>query len=104
MSYEQAAKAAEFIKSKVSADVQTAIVLGSGLGGFADELENAVRIRYEEIPGFVPSTVEGHAGQLVAGEIEGRTILVQQGRFHFYEGYEMETVILPVRTFGIMGV
>lgn len=104
MSYEKAAEAAEFIKTKFMGDVKTAIVLGSGLGGFADELENALVIPYDEIPGFVRSTVEGHAGQLVVGEIGGVKVLAQQGRFHYYEGYEMEQVMLPVRTFGVMGI
>ena len=104
MSYEKAAEAAEVIKSKYSGEISTAIVLGSGLGAFADELTNAVKIPYEQIPGFARSTVEGHAGQLVLGEIDGVAIAVQQGRFHFYEGYDMEQVMLPVRTFGVMGV
>ena len=69
-----------------------------------EDLENAVRIPYEEIPHFARSTVEGHAGQLVLGEVEGVPVAVQQGRFHFYEGYEMEQVIFPVRTFGLLGV
>lgn len=104
MSYDKAAEAAEFIRSKYSGDIATAIVLGSGLGAFADELENAVKIPYEQIPGFARSTVEGHAGQLVLGEIGGRAIAVQQGRFHYYEGYEMELVMMPVRTFGLLGI
>jgi len=104
MSYEKAAEAAEFIRSKYPGEVETAIVLGSGLGAFADELTNAVRIPYEEIPGFARSTVEGHAGQLVLGEIEGQAVAVQQGRFHYYEGYDMEQVMLPMRTFGVMGI
>ncbi|MFN0140908.1 MAG: purine-nucleoside phosphorylase [Pyrinomonadaceae bacterium] len=104
MSYEKAAEAAAFLKTKFSGDVKTVIVLGSGLGAFADRLQNAIRIPYGEIPGFVRSTVEGHAGQLVIGEIGGVTVMVQQGRFHYYEGYDMEQVTLPVRTFGLMGV
>ena len=104
MSYEKAAAAAELIKSKYPREITTAIVLGSGLGAFADELSNAVKIQYEEIPGFARSTVEGHAGQLVLGEINGVAVAVQQGRFHFYEGYDMEQVMLPVRTFGVLGV
>ncbi len=104
MSFEKAAEAAEFIKSKFSGEIRTAIVLGSGLGAFADRLGNAVRIPYGEIPGFVQSTVEGHAGQLVIGEIGGVAVVAQQGRFHFYEGYDMEQVTLPVRAFGVMGV
>ncbi len=104
MSYEKAAEAAEFIRSKYSGEIGTAIVLGSGLGAFADELTNAVKIPYEQIPGFARSTVEGHAGQLVLGEIDGVSVAVQQGRFHYYEGYEMEQVMMPVRTFGLLGV
>lgn len=104
MSYEKAAEAAQYIRSKFPATIQTAVVLGSGLGAFADELENAVKIAYEEIPHFARSTVEGHAGQLVLGEIGGKAIAVQQGRFHYYEGYDMEQVTFPVRTFGRMGI
>lgn len=104
MSYEKAAAAAEFIRSKYATDVRTAIVLGSGLGAFADELTNAVQIPYEQIPGFARSTVEGHAGQLVLGEIGSVAVAVQQGRFHYYEGYDMEQVMTPVRTFGVLGI
>ncbi|MFM9903081.1 MAG: purine-nucleoside phosphorylase [Pyrinomonadaceae bacterium] len=104
MSYEKAAEAAEYIKSKFSGEIKTAIVLGSGLGAFADDLSNAVKIPYEEIPGFARSTVEGHAGQLVLGEIGSVAVAVQQGRFHYYEGYEMEQVMLPVRCFGLLGI
>ena len=104
MSYEKAAEAAAFIKQKYPGDLKTAIVLGSGLGAFADELNDAVRVPYDQIPGFARSTVEGHAGQLVVGEIGGVAVAVQQGRFHYYEGYDMEQVMLPVRTFGVMGV
>jgi purine-nucleoside phosphorylase len=104
MTLENAVEAAEFIKSKYTHAIKTAIVLGSGLGAFADELENAVNIPYEQIPHFAHSTVEGHAGQLVLGETGGIHIAVQQGRFHFYEGYDMEQVMFPVRTFGRMGI
>jgi purine-nucleoside phosphorylase len=104
MSYEQAAEAAAFIKSKYARSIKTVAVLGSGLGSFADRLSNAIKIPYEQIPHFERSTVEGHAGQLVLGEIDGIPIAAQQGRFHFYEGYEMEQVTFPMRTFGLMGV
>src|SRR4030095_800474 len=104
MSYENAAEAAAFIQSKYAKSIKTAIVLGSGLGGFADELTDAVKIPYTEIPHFARSTVEGHAGQLVLGEIDGVPIAAQQGRFHFYEGYDMQQVTFPVRTFGLMGI
>lgn len=104
MSYEKAQEAAEFIRSRYDKEIKIALVLGSGLGAFADDLENAVRIPYEEIPHFARSTVEGHAGQLVLGEIGGVPLAVQQGRFHFYEGYEMSQVIFPMRVFGVLGI
>jgi purine-nucleoside phosphorylase len=104
MTFEKASEAAEFIRSKFGKPVKTAVVLGSGLGAFADDLVGAVSIPYEEIPHFARSTVEGHAGKLVLGEIDGVPVAVQQGRFHYYEGYDMEQVMLPVRTFGRMGV
>ena len=104
MSYEKALEAAEFIRKQYDKEIKVAIVLGSGLGAFAETLENAVKIRYEEIPHFQKSTVEGHAGQLVLGEIEGVSVAVQQGRFHFYEGYEMAQVMFPMRTFGVLGI
>lgn len=104
MSYENTLEAAAYIRSKYPGEVKTAVVLGSGLGAFADELENAVRIPYEEIPHFARSTVEGHAGQLVLGEAARVPVAVQQGRFHYYEGYDMQQVMFPVRTFGVMGI
>ena len=84
MTYENAVEAADFIKSKYAKAIETALVLGSGLGAFADDLENAVKIPYETIPHFARSTVQGHVGQLVLGEIDGISIAVQQGRFHYY--------------------
>lgn len=104
MTYAKAAEAAEFIKGRFSGEIRAAIVLGSGLGTFAEKVEAKVTIPYAEIPGFVRSTVEGHAGQLMIGELNGVTVAVQQGRFHYYEGYDMEQVMLPVRTFGVMGI
>ncbi len=104
MTYENAVEAADFIKSKYAKSIETVVVLGSGLGAFADGIENAVKIPYETIPHFARSTVEGHAGQLVLGEVEGIPVAVQQGRFHYYEGYEMEQVTFPMRTFGVMGI
>jgi purine nucleoside phosphorylase I, inosine and guanosine-specific len=104
MTYENAAEAAEFISSKYTLKPKIAVVLGSGLGAFADDLENAVRLSYDEIPHFSRSTVEGHAGQLVLGELGGIPVAVQQGRFHYYEGYSMEQVMFPMRAFGQMGI
>ncbi|CAN5665899.1 purine-nucleoside phosphorylase [soil metagenome] len=104
MTFENAIEASELIRSKYAGVPRLAIVLGSGLGAFADDLDNAVRINYTDIPHFARSTVEGHAGQLVLGEIDGVSVAVQQGRFHYYEGYEMEQVMFPMRVFGRMGI
>jgi purine-nucleoside phosphorylase len=104
MTYENAVEAAEFISSKYPHPIKTAVVLGSGLGAFAYELENTVRIPYDQIPHFVKTTVAGHTGQLVLGDIEGTHIAVQQGRFHYYEGHSMEQVMFPLRAFGGMGI
>jgi purine-nucleoside phosphorylase len=81
-----------------------AIVLGSGLGQFAERLSDAVRIPYAEIPHFPAPTVIGHSGELVAGRLEGRDILVQSGRFHMYEGHPASLTALPVRVFSRLGI
>ena len=104
MTYENAVEAAEFIKNKFPEQIDTAVVLGSGLGAFADDLEDAVSIPFEEIPHFAKATVEGHAGRLVLGKLNGVNIAVQAGRFHFYEGYDMQQVVFPVRVFGRLGI
>ena len=80
-----------------------ALVLGSGLGGLADEIENAVTIPYRDVPGFPVSTAPGHAGQFVAGQLGGKNVLCMQGRFHYYEGHEMSAIALPVRVFKVLG-
>ena len=80
-----------------------ALVLGSGLGGLADEIENAVTIPYRDVPGFPVSTALGHAGQFVAGQLGGKNVLCMQGRFHYYEGHEMSAIALPVRVFKALG-
>lgn len=94
----------EYIRSKIGTVPEAAIVLGSGLGGFADQLEDAVRIPYEEIPGFVRSTAPGHKGQIVCGKKSGRVVLCMQGRFHYYEGYTMQQVTYPVRVIKALGI
>jgi len=100
----RAGEAADFIKSKIKADPRLAIVLGSGLGNFADDMSDPVRIPYSEIPHFARSTAIGHAGQLVIGGVGGTPVLTMQGRFHLYEGYSPETVVFPIRVFARMGV
>jgi purine-nucleoside phosphorylase len=81
-----------------------AIVLGSGLGAFAERLGDPLRIRYAEIPHFHPSTVIGHAGELVVGTLKGKTVLVQSGRFHMYEGHSAQAAAIAVRAFAELGV
>lgn len=102
--YERAEHAARFIRSRVGEEVRIALVLGSGLGAFADALEDSQSISYSEIPGFARPTVEGHAGRLVVGRVGGVEVAAMQGRFHFYEGYTLEEVTFPVRTLGLLGV
>jgi purine-nucleoside phosphorylase len=101
--YERAEHAARFIRSRATEEVRVALVLGSGLGAFADELEGASAIPYSEIPGFARPTVEGHAGRLVVGRVGGVGVAAMQGRFHFYEGYALEEVTFPVRVLALAG-
>ena len=102
--YERAAKAARMIRARANVDVSVAIVLGSGLGAFAEELKDSVSIPYQEIPGFARATVEGHAGSLVIGKAGEVTVAVMQGRFHFYEGYSLEEVTFPISVLKLLGV
>lgn len=102
--YERIQESAEYIKSKINNTPEIGLILGSGLGVLGDEIENPVIIKYDEIPNFPVSTVEGHSGQLVIGNLEGKFVIAMQGRFHFYEGYSMETVTFPVRVMKELGV
>lgn len=102
--YERAEHAARTIRARVKQEPRVAVVLGSGLGGFADDFEDAVTIAYEDIPGFVRSTAQGHAGRLVVGRIDQVPILAMQGRVHYYEGYSMEEVTFAIRTFKLLGI
>ncbi len=96
--------AAEAIQKKTKYQPTIGLVLGSGLSELANSIENPDIIPYEEIPGWPTSTVVGHSGRLVIGELEGQTVLVQQGRAHFYEGYEMAQIVLPVRVMHALGI
>lgn len=100
-----AAEAAEVLRKRL-ADRQprTGIVLGSGLGPLADEIEDAVAIPYEEVPHFPRSTVAGHAGRFVCGRLGGQTVLAMQGRFHYYEGHPLVAVTFPVRVMKALGI
>lgn len=97
-------EALETIEEKIEVKPKVGLILGSGLGDLADEIENEVRIKYTDIPHFPLSTVPGHAGQLVIGKLHGADVLAMQGRFHFYEGYSMKEVTFPVRVMKGLGV
>lgn len=97
-------RAARFVHSKTKLRPQVAVVLGSGLGGFADELKQSARIPYEDIPNFPRSTAIGHAGRLVIGRLGDLPLAVMQGRVHLYEGYSAQEVVFPIRVLGRMGI
>lgn len=102
---EQINQAAGFIRSRIGGRLPTiGLVLGSGLGDLADEVEDAVRIDFGEVPHFPVSTVEGHAGRFVIGKLEGKPVIVMQGRFHYYEGYPMRAVVAPLYVMRKLGV
>lgn len=102
--YARASRAAKFIQSKSKLRPRVALVLGSGLGAFADELSSAKRIPFDTIPGFPRSTVQGHSGQLVIGTAAGVPMAVMHGRVHLYEGYSPKQVVFPMRVLGRLGV
>ena len=94
----------QFLKNKGLVNPEIGLILGSGLGDLANDVEDAITISYEEIPNFPLSTVAGHAGQLVYGNLSGKKVVILQGRFHYYEGYDLQTVTFPVRVFKELGV
>lgn len=96
--------AVAYIQPKLTEKPTVGLVLGSGLGVLADEIENPVVIPYDEIPGFTKSTVAGHKGQLVIGKLQGKQVVAMQGRFHYYEGHELESVVFPIRVMKFLGV
>ena len=102
--YDRAHHAAEMIRARIKLQPAVAIVLGSGLGAFADGLTEASSVSYSEIPGFSRATVEGHAGKLVVGKAGQLAVAAMQGRFHFYEGYSLEEVTFPIRVLKLLGV
>lgn len=102
--FDKIQESAEFINSKTTVKPKIGLILGSGLGVLADEIEEAVKIKYNEIPNFPVSTVEGHAGQLVVGSLQGKDVVAMQGRFHYYEGYTQQEITFPVRVMKALGV
>ncbi len=103
--YEKLKESAAFIKERAGDEkIDLAIVLGSGLGDLAEEVEGAVFVDYKDIPHFPLSTVPGHKGRLAIGRLEGKRVLCMQGRFHYYEGWTLQQCVYPVQTFRVMGI
>lgn len=97
-------KMLDFLKSKIDISPETGIILGSGLGSLGEKIENPTYIDYKDIDGFPVSTAPGHKGRFIVGTISGRPVICMQGRFHFYEGYDMKDIVLPVRLMHLLGV
>ncbi len=102
---EEIKKCATFIKERVEGFTpEVGIILGTGLGAFAEQIEARYILDYHDIPGFPVSTVEGHKGRMIFGEVAGRRVVAMQGRFHYYEGYTMQQVTFPVRVMKLLGI
>ncbi|MGP1437208.1 MAG: purine-nucleoside phosphorylase [Phocaeicola sp.] len=101
---EKIRETAAFLKQKMHTNPKTAIILGTGLGRLANDISDSYCISYKDIPNFPVSTVEGHAGQLIFGKLGGKDIVAMEGRFHFYEGYNMKQVTFPVRVMNELGI
>ena len=102
---EEIKRTAAHIRAAVEGfEPETGIILGTGLGGFADRIETVCTLEYKDIPGYPVSTVEGHKGRLIFGTIEGHRVVAMQGRFHYYEGYTMQQVTFPVRVMKFLGI
>tara|TARA_B100001287_G_scaffold275587_1_gene283661 strand:- start:35531 stop:36343 length:813 start_codon:yes stop_codon:yes gene_type:complete len=97
-------KTANFLIKKTDFSPEIGIVLGTGLGGLVREIDITHSISYEDIPNFPTSTVEGHSGKLIFGEIGGKKVVAMQGRFHYYEGYSMNEVVFPIRVMKLIGI
>lgn len=101
---EKIRETAEYLKSKMTTSPNTAIILGTGLGSLVNEITEKYEIEYSQIPNFPVSTVEGHSGKLIFGKLGGKDIMAMQGRFHYYEGYDMQQVTFPVRVMRELGI
>lgn len=102
--YEYFKKSADYIQNKIGYKVELALILGSCLGSLAEEIENPTVIDYKDIPNFLISTVESHAGKLIIGDLHGKKVVCMSGRFHYYEGYDFEQLVIPIRVFKLLGV
>src|SRR5688500_19351280 len=104
MTLEQIDQAADAVRRRTSHRARAGIILGSGLNDLADSVQKADVIPYSDLPNWPKSTVHGHAGRLVIGDLEGQTVFIMQGRIHFYEGYSMSQITLPVRVMQRLGL
>ena len=102
--YEKLTRCCESVKARVATRPEIGIVLGSGLGAYAEQMEIREIVNYADIEGFPVSTVKGHSGRYLFGTLAGREVVLMQGRVHYYEGYDMTDVVLPVRLMGLMGI
>lgn len=102
--FEKVQETVNYIKSKINFSPEFGVILGSGLGGFTEDIQVEFTLPYNEIPNFPVSTVEGHKGALVFGTIGNKKVVAMQGRFHYYEGYDMKEVTFPVRVMKFLGV
>lgn len=102
--YERLKKAAEYVGERAGITPEIGMILGSGLGDFAERAEVVAAVNYADIPDFPRSTVEGHRGRFIFGRVGGTPVVIMQGRVHFYEGYSMEEVVLPVRLMKLLGI
>ncbi|RAI99422.1 purine-nucleoside phosphorylase [Chitinophaga skermanii] len=101
---QQIDEACAFIRSKAAIEAKIGIVLGSGLGNLANEIQATAAISYNDIPHFPPATVEGHSGKLIIGTLKGKQVIAMAGRFHYYEGHSMQAVTFPIRVMKALGV
>ncbi len=97
-------EAAKYIRGKIDITPDVGLILGSGLSNIANLIDKPIIVNYDDIPNFPLSTVEGHEGRFVIGKLGGRNVIIMQGRFHYYEGYDPDQIVLPVRVMGILGV
>ena len=96
--------AASYIQGRANLEPTVGIILGTGLGGLVNEIEIVHEIAYEDIPHFPVSTVKGHSGKLIFGKLGGKVVVAMQGRFHYYEGYNLQEVTFPVRVMKFLGI
>ena len=103
--YEKIVEAAEYLRGRLGGRTpEVGIILGSGLGKLADRIEDAVTVSYKDVPGMPAATALGHKGNFIVGQLGGKTVIAMQGRYHSYEGYQMQDVVLPVRIMKVLGI